>query len=144
MIKIAQIGTSKNSHGNPIWESLKKQTDLFEIAGYAFPENEREKFPSSLKHFDGYPEMTVDQILANPEIDAVTVETEEIYLTKYALMAAQAGKHIHMEKPGGRELADFQQLIQTVKEKSLTFSIGYMYRFNPRWEALEKSKRRTG
>ena len=139
MIKIAQIGTSQNSHGNPIWESLKKQTDLFTIAGYAFPENEREKFPGRVQHFDGYPELTVDEILANPDIEAVAVETEEIYLTKYALMAAKAGKHIHMEKPGGRELADFKHLIQTVKEKSLVFSTGYMYRFNPKVrEALEK------
>jgi predicted dehydrogenase len=139
MIKIAQIGTSKNSHGNSIWESIKKQTGLFEIAGYAFPENEREKFPDRMKPFDGYPEMTVDEILANPEIEAVTVETEEIYLTKYALMAAKAGKHIHMEKPGGRELVDFEQLIHTAKERSLTFSTGYMYRFNPKvLEALDK------
>ena len=41
-IKIAQIGTSDNSHGNNIWLSLVKQSDLFEIVGYALPENERE------------------------------------------------------------------------------------------------------
>jgi len=31
----------------------------------------------------------------------LVIETEEIYLTKYALMVAEAGKHLHMEKPGG-------------------------------------------
>ena len=44
-IKIAQLGTSANSHGNPIFGSLQKQSDMFEIAGFAMPENEREKFP---------------------------------------------------------------------------------------------------
>ena len=39
---------------------------------------------------------TVDEILKNPEIEAVAVETEEIYLTKYALMVAEAGKHLHI------------------------------------------------
>ena len=48
-VKVAQIGTSKNSHGNHIWNSLLKQTDLFEVVGYAFPENEREKFPEQAK-----------------------------------------------------------------------------------------------
>lgn len=69
-IKVAQIGTSKNSHGCSIWRRLLKHTDLFEAVGYAFPENEREKFPEEAKAFDGYREMTVDEILSDPEIEA--------------------------------------------------------------------------
>ncbi|MBE6668052.1 MAG: Gfo/Idh/MocA family oxidoreductase [Ruminococcaceae bacterium] len=141
-VKIAQIGTSKNSHGNQIWKSLNKQSDIFEVVGYALPENEREKFPDQMKAFEGYREMTVEEILSAPEIEAVAVETEEIYLTKYALMVAKAGKHLHMEKPGGLELTDFEELIDILRVKALTFSTGYMYRFNPKIrEALEKIKR---
>lgn len=140
-IKIAQIGTSAHSHGNSIWQSLLKQTDIFDVVGYAFPENEREKFPKEAKSFEGYREMTVEEILSDPKIEAVAVETEEIYLTKYAVMAARVGKHIHMEKPGGRELSDFEELIDRLKSKKLTFSTGYMYRFNPKIrEALDKVK----
>ena len=140
-IKVAQIGTSKNSHGNLIWESMIKQKDIFDVVGYALPENEREKFPDRAKAFDGYNELTVDEILNNPEIEAVAVETEEIYLTKYALMVANAGKHLHMEKPGGVDLADFEKLVEILKSKNLTFSTGYMYRFNPKiQEALAKVK----
>ena len=130
-VKIAQIGTSKNSHGKVIWQSLIKQNDVFEVVGFALPENEKEKFPKEVKVFEGYREMTVDEILSDPEIEAVAVETEEIYLTKYALMVAKAGKHLHMEKPGGTCLADFEELVDVLKEKGLTFSTGYMYRFNP-------------
>ena len=121
-IRIAQIGTSRNSHGNQIWKSLLKQSDIFEVVGYAFPENEREKFPMRVNVFDGYREMTVEEILNDQSIEAVAVETEEIYLTKYALMVAKAGKHLHMEKPCGRELADFEELVGILKEKKLTFS----------------------
>lgn len=140
-IKVAQIGTSGNSHGNCIWESMIKQKDIFDIVGYALPESEREKFPDRARAFDGYNELTVDEILNNPEIEAVVVETEEIYLTKYALMVANAGKHLHMEKPGGVDLADFEKLVEILKSKNLTFSTGYMYRFNPKiQEALAKVK----
>jgi len=90
-IKVAQIGTSKNSHGNAIWRSMLKQSDIFEVVGYAFPENEREKFPREARAFEGYREMSVDDILGDSEIEAVAVETEEIHLTKYALMVAEAG-----------------------------------------------------
>ena len=116
-----------------------KQPDTFEIAGYAFPENERERFPQQAKRFDGYKEMTVEEILNDPTIEAVVVETEEIHLTKYALMVANAGKHLHMEKPGGVDLAAFNKLVEVLKSKNLTLSIGYMYRFNPPiQEALAK------
>lgn len=138
-IKIAQIGTSLSSHGNMVWQSILKQSDIFEVIGYAFPENEREKFSRGIGCFDGYREMTVDEILNDPEIEAVAVETEEIYLTKYARMVANAGKHLHMEKPGGIELADFEELVDILRAKNLVLSMGYMYRFNPTiMETLEK------
>lgn len=130
-VKIAQIGTSLYSHGDGIFRTLRRFPDVFDVVGYALPENEREKFPERMGCFADLPELTVEQILSDPTIDAVTVETEEIYLTKYAQMAADAGKHIHMEKPGSQDLAAFEKLIQTVKEKGLVFHIGYMYRYNP-------------
>ena len=130
-IKIAQIGTSANSHGQLIWDSLKKQSDIFDIVGYALPEDEREKCPHLLPQYEGYREMTVEEILNDSEIEAVAIETEDMYLTKYAIMAAKAGKHIHMEKPGGRELCDFEELISSMKENNRVFHIGYMYRYNP-------------
>ena len=130
-VKIAQIGTSTNSHGNDIFNTLKRNSDVFEIVGYALPENEREKFPERMAAFEGYREMTVEEILNDPEIEAVTVETEEIYLTKYASLAAAHKKHIHMEKPGGVEPAAFEKLIEIVKNSGIVFHTGYMYRYNP-------------
>ena len=130
-IKVAQIGTSRYSHGNNIWNSLKKQNEIFEVVGFAMPENEREKFPERMKDFEGFLEMTVEEILFDSTIDAVTIETEEEYITKYALQVAKAKKHLHMEKPGGCELADFEELIKIVKENNLVFNVGYMYRYNP-------------
>lgn len=141
-IKIAQIGTSKNSHGNFIWNSMKKQSDLFELCGYAFPENEKEKFPNQMDAFCGYRELTVDEIMKNPEIEAVAIETEELYLTKYALLAAEHQKHIHMEKPGGIHVHDFEKMIKIIKKNKTVFHTGYMYRYNPYvLELMEEIKR---
>ena len=135
-IKIAQIGTSKYSHGTAIFGSICKQTDIFEVVGYAFPENEEEKFPDMIAPFAPYRKMTVEEILSDPEIEAVAVETEEIHLLKYAKMVAKAGKHLHMEKPGSPNLADFRELVEILREKDLAFTLGYMYRFNPHVKRL--------
>ena len=128
-IRIAQIGIG-HDHASAIINTLRKQSDIYEIVGYAVPEVEQNRFENNLKSFEGIPELSVDEILNDPTIEAVAIETEEVNLTNYALMAAKAGKHIHMDKPGGLELAQFEELIRVLKEKKLAFSLGYMYRFN--------------
>lgn len=130
-IKIAQIGINENSHSTFIFRSLENQSDIFEIVGYVLPENERERLPQKAEKLSAYKELTLDEMLNNPEIEAVTVETDEVYLTKYAIMAAKAGKHIHMEKPGGISLTDFEKLISIMKDTGKVFHTGYMYRYNP-------------
>ena len=141
MLKIAQIGTSDFSHGNDIFNTLKAHNDIFDIVGYCLPENEREKFPARMADFEGYKELTLSEILENPEIEAVTVETEEIYLTKYAIMAAEHNKHIHCEKPGGKKLADFEKLIDIAKKNGKVLHFGYMYRYNPYvFEVIQKAR----
>ncbi|MBQ9098093.1 MAG: Gfo/Idh/MocA family oxidoreductase [Clostridia bacterium] len=141
-IKIAQIGLNQYSHSGEIFDTLVKFPELFEIAGYCLVEDERETCAHKIKHFGEYPELTLEQILNDPTIEAVAVETDEIHLTKYAQMAAEHGKHIHMEKPGGADLAAFEKLIETVKAQGKVFHIGYMYRYNPFIrEAIESAKR---
>ena len=104
---------------------------MFEIVGYVLPENEREKLPYKMPVLEDYKALTLDEVLNNSEIEAVTIETDEVYLTKYALLAAKAGKHIHMEKPGGIDLADFEELISVMRKTGKVFHTGYMYRYNP-------------
>lgn len=130
-IRIAQIGVNKYSHGSEIFHTMKIMPELFDIVGYTLVEDEKETCADKLKCFAGYPELTLAEILNDPTIDAVTVETDEIHLTKYAQMAAERGKHIHMEKPGSQCMADFERLIDTVRKSGKVLHIGYMYRYNP-------------
>ena len=130
-IRIAQIGINKYSHANSVFTTLTEHPDVFDIAGYAIVENEREECANRLHFFEGYPELTLEEILNDETIEAVTVETDEIHLTKYATLAAKHGKHIHMEKPGSQDLASFENMIETVRRGGKVFHTGYMYRYNP-------------
>ena len=139
-IRIAQIGLNKHSHSVEILESLLRLED-FEVVGICYPENEKERLPAKVEKHPELKEMTLEEILNDPTIEAVAVETDEIYLTKYATMALKAGKHVHMEKPGGRELDAFEEMIAAAKESGKTFHTGYMYRYNPYViDLLEKAK----
>ena len=88
-IKIAQIGTSRYSHGNSIFASLCKQSDIFEVVGYAFPENEKEKFPEAVAFFKDYPELTVEVLnvlrsLAKKHLTMVVVTHEMAFASEVA------------------------------------------------------------
>lgn len=140
-IKIAQIGINRYSHAPDIFITLKVLPEIFEIAGYALVEDEQETCADKLSVFEGYKELTVEEILNDPTIEAVAIETDEIHLVKYALMAAKAGKHIHMEKPGSQNLLGFEELILAMKASGKVFHVGYMYRYNPVIaKTIEKAK----
>ncbi|MBR2335420.1 MAG: Gfo/Idh/MocA family oxidoreductase [Clostridia bacterium] len=137
-IRIAQIGVNQYSHGPEMFTNLTQLSDIFEVVGYALVEDERERCADKLHVFEGYPELSLEEILNDETIEAVTVEVDEIHLNKYTQMAVDAGKHIHMEKPGSQDLASFEKLIDSVKKSGKVFHIGYMYRYNEFLDAAVK------
>lgn len=130
-IKIVQIGIG-HDHAFGIALNLKKQSDIFDFAGYVIPETERKEcFTQHLVHYEGVPELTLDEAFAIPDLDAVCIETEELSSLKYAIMAAERGLHIHLDKPGSDSHGDFIRLVKIMREKNLVLHMGYMYRYNP-------------
>ena len=134
-IKIAQIGTG-HDHAFASIETLKYYSNLFDLVGYAVvPEDSGNTdafgFEGNKKSYEGVKRLSLDEILNYEGLDAVCIETEDRALTKYALMAAEKGLHIHMDKPGGISDEEFDKLVDTVSEKHLVFHTGYMYRYNP-------------
>lgn len=129
-IKTAIIGVG-HDHADPIIKRVKGEKELFDVAGYFIPEEEKGRFDNKIQLFEGLNELTLDEIMQDSSIEAVVIESEDLYLTKYAKIAADSGKHMHMDKPGSGNLAEFEALIDAVKRNNVVFSTGYMYRFNP-------------
>lgn len=134
-IKIAQIGTG-HDHAPSAIRTLKLQSEIYEVVGFAVtPEDDGNipamRYENTRQAYEGVPQLTVEEILNYPGLDAVCIETEDRALTKYAMMAAQKGLHIHMDKPGGLSGEAYDRLIDLVAEKKLVFHVGYMYRYNP-------------
>ena len=139
-IKVIQIGIG-HDHATGILDSLLRLSDVFEVAALALPESEKADFADRLQRYANLPVMSVDEALAIENLDAAVIETEEVSLTKYAHIAAKAGLPVHMDKPGGLDLAAFEELIKTVKTNKTVFHLGYMYRYNKEInEAVRKAK----
>ncbi len=131
-MKVVQIGIG-HDHATAVMGSMLGLPEVFEVIGFALPEDEEGKYPDRMAEWAdlGLRQMSVEEALNYPDLDGAVIETEEKNLTKYAIMAAEKGLHIHMDKPGGLDLAEFEKLIHITKTKKLALSLGYMYRFNP-------------
>lgn len=128
MIKIGQVGIGHN-HGAAKMECIRKFPHVFEVVGYA-PESEawREE-RGGLPAYEGLPCMEIEALLE--KCDAVMVETEVPMLTSMAQRCIDAGKHIHLDKPGSGTLVEYAHLLDSAKNKGLTVQLAYMYRYNP-------------
>ena len=140
-LKIIQIGIG-HDHATAILDCMLMQTEIFEIAALAVPKSEKADFSDRIeKYKKRLPLMTVEEALDTEALDAVIVETEEVNLTKYALLAAKRGLPVHMDKPGGLDADDFEKLIGLAKSNNTVLHFGYMYRYNDSiMEAVRKAK----
>ena len=136
-IRIAQIGIG-HDHAGVIFSALRRMTDVFEVVGYAeVPEDDldyasaKSQTQANAVHYEGAKRYTVEELFAMPDLEAVTIETFDLSLVKYAQMAIDRGLHVHMDKVAGENAEAFERLLSSVKAKQLAFNMGYMYRYNP-------------
>lgn len=124
-IKIAQIGIG-HDHSIDNFLTILNQPDLFDVVGFARVEDENNSAFDQVKEY----EITLEELFAIPDLDAVTIETFDLNLVKYAQMSAERGLHVFMDKPGSESCEDFEKMLSTIKNSGKVFSIGYMYRYN--------------
>ena len=137
-IRVAQIGTAEHEHSTQIFRSLLSHPEVFDVVGFANVDHHDGPLQSA---FAGQKEWTAEEILAMNDLDAVVIECDEELQTHYAMLAAQKGLPMHLEKPCGTDHESFELLMDLVEEKHLLFHTGYMYRYNPAVQyALEKAR----
>ena len=82
---------------------------------------------------------TLDEMLADPAIDAVTICTPSGLHTQQAIAAMQAGKHIVCEKPMSLTLADADHLIAVANETGVKVCIISQFRYAPAVQAVKRA-----
>lgn len=131
-LKAAQIGT-EHSHAAGKMEAMRRLAEHYEVVGLAGE--------SKGKAYDGVPRATEKELLDRADLRVVAVETRIQDATATALRALQAGKHVHLDKPGGTDVAAFRAMRMLAQEKKLVVQMGYMLRHNPAFELLFRAAR---
>lgn len=132
-LSCGQIGTG-HSHAAGKMEAMRKLTDLWDVVALA---NE----PGTTSHdnaapYQGLKWMTEAELLALPDLRMVAVETRIENSCATALRCIQAGKHVHLDKPGALGHDEFKTMRLEAAKRGLTVQMGYMLRYNPAFELL--------
>ena len=70
-------------------------------------------------------------LLANPEIDVISVTTPNQFHAEMAIAALDAGKHVWCEKPMATSLADAERMLAAQRASGKVAVMGYNYIQNP-------------
>jgi predicted dehydrogenase len=138
-IKIGQIGT-KHAHAGGQLAALRKIAD-FEIVGVVEPDEERRRRVEKTEDFAGLAFLTEAQLLNTAGLQAVAVETDVAGLLDAAEKVVTAGLHLHLDKPAGESLKQFQRVLDAAASKKRLVKMGYMFRFNPAFQLMIQAVR---
>ncbi len=72
-----------------------------------------------------------EELLADPDIDAIYNPLPNSEHALWSLRAAEAGKPMLCEKPLASNAAEAQGMVDTFKAKNILFAEAFMYRFHP-------------
>jgi predicted dehydrogenase len=131
-LRVGQIGTA-HAHASGKMEAVRSLPDLFEVVGVTSAQ--------SIKNatYEGIPHLSESELLSREGLRAVLVETSVEESCAAALRALRAGKHVHLDKPGALEHAEFASMRREAEALGLTVQMGYMLRYNPAFELLFKA-----
>ncbi|MAQ55574.1 MAG: hypothetical protein CMM82_01645 [Rhodospirillales bacterium] len=89
-------------------------------------------FENGLSIDDSY-----DNVLSNPEIDAVILVTPHLLHEKQVIAAAKSGKQIFCEKPFALNKTAAKRMLAACEKNNIIVGIGHERRFEPALEAMK-------
>lgn len=107
------------------------------VGVFSLPLDQAEEFAGEYDGCKCY--KTLDEMLADPEIDAVAICTPSGLHYDATIAAAKAKKHVICEKPVDIHLEKAKKMISTCEENGVIFSVILQHRFDPSVMALKKA-----
>jgi predicted dehydrogenase len=90
------------------------------------------QFPSARATAD------LDELLSDPQLDAIVVATPVPSHAKLAQRVLEAGKHCFVEKPLAQSLADAEQVAAVARESDGVLMVGHLLEYHPGVEKLKQ------
>ena len=95
-----------------------------------------EKVKAEFNAEKGY--TTIEDLLADREVEAVYIATPVFCHKEQVLLAADAGKHILLEKPMGMSAEDGIEMAKYCRERGVLLGVGFMMRLHGAHKEIKK------
>jgi predicted dehydrogenase len=151
-------GTTGNATGNDIGVGLisvgwmgKLHSRAYQAVPYVYPEtgirprlvHAADTAPDRVvyaREVLGYERGSGDyrEVLADPEVDVVSICAPNVLHREIGVAAAEAGKHFWIEKPVGRDARETGEVAAAARAAGVVTSIGFNYRHAPAVEHVRE------
>jgi predicted dehydrogenase len=78
-----------------------------------------------------------DELLKDPDIDAVYIPLPNALHSHWVKRAAEKGKHVLCEKPAALTASEAEEMIEVCKKNSVLFMEAFMYQFHPQHQRVK-------
>lgn len=82
---------------------------------------------------------SLEELLALPGLDFVSVCTDDPLHMQPCIAAAEAGKHVLVEKPLATSVAEADKIIAACRNNHVRLFVGHIVRFDPRYQLAQQA-----
>ncbi len=110
----------------------------FEFVGICEPDPQASRAATA---YAGVRWLSEKELLEDPSIELIAVEAGVDRNLEYARRCVDAGKHLHLDKPPGEDLAKLRRLLDDAARRNLRVQMGYQWRYQPGIRAVIEAAR---
>ena len=116
-----------------------REMEQFELVGICEPDRSQARDHDVYR---GVNWLSEQDILDDPAVDLIVVESGVQENLAYARRAVEAGKWVHLDKPPGVDLAALRKLFSKAEANGKIVQMGYQWRYHPAMRAAIDASRK--
>lgn len=133
-IKFGILGCSRIAQKNTLPAMQSSASVRLAMVGSRDPLKAKEV----AEKFNGEKWGAYDEVLQNPDIDAVYISLPNSLHEEWTIKAARAGKHVICEKPAATSYAAAKNMVLAAEENGVRLLEGFMFRYHPQHAEVKK------
>lgn len=114
-----------------------RESELVEVAAVASRDRSRAE-AYAREHGIGRSHGSYEELLADPEVDAVYIALPNALHVEWSQRAIEAGKHVLCEKPLALSSTDARRMIDASNQAGVILMEAFMYRLHPLWQEVRR------
>jgi len=123
------IVSTGNHPDRKVVPAMNISDDTNVVAAYSRDMGRAEAFAQKHRIANAYD--SLDDLLANPDVDAVFISSPNFVHASQTIAAAEAGKHVLTEKPMAVSVNEAADMVRACRDNGVKLGVGFQLRFHP-------------